>query len=147
MADLGDGTLSQNEGTMPESRRLTKQELINACANFKALLNDPDAVAKNAGNFIRAMSLPVDRVQAVLDKTQGDRVNLYYGVMDTPGGEHFIFMAPGDVSLNGDEITSTESSTVLSLFESTSSTSFTTAVSDCLGKTPPCPEITNEFVN
>ncbi len=87
----------------------TDEFLGNACANFKQLIEDEKALVKNAQNFVRAMYLPVADVQAVLAKTRGTHVKVYYGVMDDMHGKHFIFMAPGEAPVKESESPGTAS--------------------------------------
>ena len=126
----------------------TDDHLIKACANFKELIENPEALLNNAGNFVRAMYVSVTDVQAVLDKTQGNYVKLYYGVMDSVNGEHFMFMAPCEATGNETRMPATASLLGgINLVAATSrAITPTVAVPECIGKTPPCPQILDRFV-
>ncbi|RYF78305.1 MAG: hypothetical protein EOO39_01785 [Cytophagaceae bacterium] len=144
--------IENSDQLIPGSRRnhpietFSEDFLMNACANFKELITTPAALLDNAGNFVRAIYLPVSEVQKVLAETQGDHVKLYYGVMGDMNGKHFIFMAPG----NAPEVTIKPSKSVGllagNLMSEAEPVTFTAAVPECIGKIPPCPPIEDQFI-
>lgn len=149
-----DGSLSAyNDGDALKNGRSHPAELFTdeflgkACANFKQLIEDEEALVKNAQNFVRAMYLPVADVQAVLAKTTGNYVKVYYGVMDDMHGKHFIFMAPGDAPVDESESPRTASLRAVNFIgDAQQPVTLSVAVPECIGRIPPCPEINDQFV-
>ena len=136
-------TLQKPEITGP----LTESDLVKACAHFKQLIDDPNTLTQNAHKLVRATYLPIADVQAAIDHSTNGYVKVYYGVLESKDGDHFIFMAPGNQSVAA----RAEPRRVGLLMDAQTVTNQRAdkagiAVPECIGKIPPCPEIKDQFV-